>query len=216
MEIIIINGSPRTEGNTVRMCRAFAEGVKSSGKDISCEIINLYELNFKGCRSCFACKRKGGVSYGKCAVKDAAAPVLERVKNAAAVVFASPVYLMDVTGEMRSFLERLIFPLATYEADYRTIAPKRMPVVTIYTMNVPREMAPVAAFDNVENFIGHVFSAPHRLCAYNTYQFRDYSQYAVEVFSEADKREYRDKVFPAELQTAFDLGRKIVAHGGLF
>lgn len=209
MEIMIINGSPRTDGNTARMCRAFARGVESSGEAVSSAIVNLYELDFKGCRSCFACKRKGGASYGKCAVKDAAAPVLERVKNAAAVVFASPVYLMDISGEMRSFLERLIFPLATYEAGYRTIAPKRMPVVTIYTMNVPREMAPVAAFDNVENFIGHVFSPPQRLCAYNTYQFRDYSRYAVEVFSEADKREYRDKVFPGELQAAFDLGRKI-------
>lgn len=209
MEIIIINGSPRVDGNTVRMCQAFAGGVKSSGKNISFEIVNLYELDFKGCKSCFACKRKGAESYGKCVLKDAVSPVLEKVKNAGAVVFASPVYLMDITGEMKSFLERLLFPLATYEAGYRTIAPKRMPVVTIYTMNVPREMAPVAAFDNVENFIGHVFSPPQRLCAYNTYQFRDYSRYVVEVFSEAAKREYREKFFPEDLQAAFDLGHKI-------
>lgn len=209
MEIMIINGSPRTDGNTARMCQAFVQGAESSGKDISFEIVNLYELDFKGCRSCFACKRKGAESYGRCVVKDAVSPILEKVKNADAVVFASPVYLMDITGEMRSFLERLIFPLATYEAGYRTIAPKRMPVVTIYTMNVPREMAPVAAFDNVENFIGHVFSVPQRLCAYNTYQFKDYSKYVVEVFSEVDKRGYRDQVFPKELQAACDLGRKI-------
>lgn len=209
MEIMIINGSPRTDGNTVWMCQAFAGGLKASGKDISFEIVHLYELDFKGCRSCFACKRKGAQTYGKCALKDDISPVLEKVKNADAIVFASPVYLMDITGEMRCFLERLIFPLATYEAGYRTIAPKRMPVVTIYTMNVPREMAPVAAFDTVENFIGHVFSTPQRLCAYNTYQFKDYSQYVVEVFSEADKREYRKKVFPEDLQAAFELGCRI-------
>lgn len=209
MEIIIINGSPRTDGNTAQMCQAFARGVESSGKGISSEIVHLYELDFKGCRSCFACKRKGAESYGRCIVKDAAAPVLERVKNAAAVVLASPVYLMDITGEMRSFLERLIFPLATYESGYRAIAPKRMPVVTIYTMNVLREMAPVGAFDNVENFLGHVFSPPQRLCAYNTYQFRDYSKYVVEVFSEQDKREHREKIFPEELQAAFELGYRI-------
>lgn len=209
MEIIIINGSPRRDGNTARMCSAFAEGVKSSGKTVSSETVHLYELEFKGCRSCFACKLKGGKSYGKCAVKDALSPVLERVKNAAAVVFASPVYFMDITGEMRSFFERLLFPLATYEAGYRTVAPKRMPVVTIYTMNVVRELAPLAMMDTVDGFVGHVFSSPQRLCAYNTYQFDDYSKYAVEVFSEADKRKYRDEAFPQELRAAEDMGREI-------
>lgn len=209
MEIIIINGSPRHDGNTVRMCRAFAEGAAASGENISAGIIHLYDLEFKGCRSCFACKRKGGKSYGMCAVKDALSPVLEKVKKADALVLASPVYFMDVTGAMRSFLERLLFPFATYEAGYKTIAPRRMPVVTIYTMNVPQEMAPLAMMDGVDSFVGHVFSPPRRLCAYNTYQFDDYSKYAVEVFSEADKREYRDKVFPQELRAAAEMGREI-------
>lgn len=209
MEIIIINGSPRHDGNTVRMCRAFAKGAESSGKNISVGMLHLYDLEFKGCRSCFACKLKGGRSYGTCVVKDALSPVLERVKKADVLVLASPVYFMDVTGMMRSFLERLIFPLATYEAGYRTIAPRRMPVATIYTMNVPQEAAPLAMMDSVDRFIGHVFSSPWRLCAYNTYQFNDYSKYAVEVFSEADKREYRERVFPQELQAAEDLGWEI-------
>ena len=209
MEIIIINGSPRHDGNTVRMCRAFAEGAESSGKNISTRMIHLCDLEFKGCRSCFACKLKGGKSYGTCAVKDALSPVLERVKKADALVLASPVYFMDVTGTMRSFLERLLFPRATYEAGYRTIAPPRMPVVMIYTMNVPREMAPLAMMDDLERFVGHVFSPPRRLCAYNTYQFRDYSKYIVEVFSEADKRRYRDDIFPQELRAAEEMGREI-------
>ncbi|MCX4291581.1 MAG: flavodoxin family protein [Odoribacter sp.] len=209
MEIIIINGSPRHDGNTVRMCRAFAEGAESSGKNISTRMIHLCDLEFKGCRSCFACKLKGGKSYGTCAVKDALSPVLERVKKADALVLASPVYFMDVTGTMRSFLERLLFPLATYEAGYRTIALRRMPVVMIYTMNVPREMAPLAMMDDLERFVGHVFSPPRRLCAYNTYQFNDYSKYIVEVFSEADKRRYRDNIFPQELRAAEEMGREI-------
>lgn len=209
MEIIIINGSPRHDGNTVRMCRAFEKGAEASGKNISTGIIHLCDLEFKGCRSCFACKLKGGKSYGTCAVADALSPVLERVKKADVLVLASPVYFMDVTGAMRSFLERLLFPLATYEAGYRTIAPRRMPVVTVYTMNVPKEMAPLVMMDDLERFIGHVFSPPRRLCAYNTYQFNDYSRYAVEVFSEEEKRKYRDDIFPQELEAAAHMGREI-------
>lgn len=136
-------------------------------------------------------------------------PRFREGEKADALVLASPVYFMDVTGTMRSFLERLLFPLATYEAGYRTIAPRRMPVVMIYTMNVPREMAPLAMMDDLERFVGHVFSPPRRLCAYNTYQFNDYSKYIVEVFSEADKRRYRDDIFPQELRAAEEMGREI-------
>jgi hypothetical protein len=52
------------------------EGAKSVGAEA--ELIHLYDLDFKGCISCFACKTLGGKSYGRCAVKDGLAPVLER------------------------------------------------------------------------------------------------------------------------------------------
>ena len=53
---IILNGSPRKNWNTYKMCESFANGVRESGNEA--EIINLYDIDFKGCRSCFACKLK--------------------------------------------------------------------------------------------------------------------------------------------------------------
>ena len=78
------------------------KGAASAGAET--ELINLYDLDYKGCRSCFECKRLGGSSYGKCAVRDGLSPVLESFAHADAAVFGSPLYFWNVTGELRSFL----------------------------------------------------------------------------------------------------------------
>lgn len=172
MNAIIINGSPRKSGNTARMCRALADGIEALNKDAAPEIIHLYDYDFKGCRSCFACKRKGAATYGKCAVRDAVSPILKKALKADILVLASPIYLMDVSGVYKSFLERLLFPVASYEAGYRSLATNKMQVATIYTMNVPKEMCPDRVLANTEHFIGHVFREPRRVCAYNTLSVR--------------------------------------------
>ena len=74
------------------------------------ELVHLYDLTFKGCTSCFACKLKGGRSYGKCAMVDGLTPVLDMLATTDALFLGSPIYFGTVTGEMRSFMERLLFP----------------------------------------------------------------------------------------------------------
>jgi len=66
------------------------------------EIINVYDLNYTGCKSCFACKRLEGKSYGKCAVKDDIHEVLEKVSQADGLIFGSPVYFGTITGQLQS------------------------------------------------------------------------------------------------------------------
>ena len=80
------------------------DGVKESvkGKEIETEIINLYDLNYTGCISCFACKRLEGKSYGKCAVKDDIQEVLEKVSQADGIIFGSPIYHGNITGQLQS------------------------------------------------------------------------------------------------------------------
>ena len=57
MKVLAINGSPRKTWNTATMLNKALEGAASEGAET--EIIHLYELNFRGCTSCFACKLKG-------------------------------------------------------------------------------------------------------------------------------------------------------------
>ena len=112
MRVMAFNGSPRKEWNTATLLKKALEGASSQGAET--DLIHLYDLNYKGCISCFACKTKGGESYGRCAVKDDLTPIFKKVEEAGAIILGSPVYFGSVSGEMRSFMERLMFPYLIY------------------------------------------------------------------------------------------------------
>ena len=96
MKVIAINGSPRKKWNTATLLEKALEGAASEGAET--ELIHLYDFNFKGCISCFACKLKDGKSYGKCAMNDELTHVLAKLKEADAVILGSPIYLGNSTG----------------------------------------------------------------------------------------------------------------------
>jgi multimeric flavodoxin WrbA len=77
MKLLAINGSPRKKWNTAMLLENALEGAASKGAET--ELVHLYDLTYTGCTSCFACKLKGGKSYGKCAVNDGLTPVLEKI-----------------------------------------------------------------------------------------------------------------------------------------
>ena len=162
MKIIAINGSPRKKGNTATVLDHFLEGARSAGADT--ELVHLYGLHASGCRSCFACKRLGGASYGHCALKDDLAPVLAALEQADGLVLGSPVYFGNVTGAMRSFQERLCFPYVVYDRQGSTIAPHRLATACIYTMNVDaatmRQYGYPATLAVMEGYLGRIFSEP--------------------------------------------------------
>lgn len=206
-KIYIINGSPRKNRNTSKMCKSFAQGAESKG--VITEIINLYDINFKGCRSCFACKLKGGKNFGKCSYPDELTPILDKVSQADGLVFATPIYFFDVTGMMRCFLERLAFPFSEYKAGYPSIAPKKLSTAIIYTMNVTEDISNQMYSNMMKMFewvIEAVFTKPIRICAYDTYQFDDYPKYVVECFDASHKKKQFEEQFPKYLQNAFNQG----------
>ena len=90
MKAIAINGSPRKGWNTATLLRKALAGAKKNGAKT--ELVHLYDLDYKGCISCFACKKIGGKSYGRCAVKDELTPVLQRAAEADVLILGSPLY----------------------------------------------------------------------------------------------------------------------------
>jgi multimeric flavodoxin WrbA len=210
MKIIGFNGSPRTNWNTATLLKKGLEGAASQGADT--ELIHLYDLDFRGCLSCFACKTKGGKSYGKCAEKDDLSPILEEVKKADGVLLGSPIYFGAVTGEMRSFMERLLFPYLAYSNPPRTLFPRKIPTGFIYTMNIPEE--------RLESFGGQhialnsmvlkmIFGASETLLCCDTYQFEDYSRIVSDLFDPEKKAKRRVEVFPADCEKAFQMGIRL-------
>lgn len=207
----MINSSPRKDFNTARLCERFTEGVRAVNENVRINWINLYELKFTGCQSCFACKKKGSTFYGKCAVRDDLKDVLQQIEDCDGLVIGTPIYLASVPGYLKCMLERLLFAKTTYESGYRSLFGRKLPVQMIYSMNATPEQAEEGGFlTNIavtEDFIAHVLGTPQHLIAYNTYQFKDYSLYDVEVFSETEKAAYRHYQFPKDLQAAYEAGK---------
>ena len=178
MKIMAFNGSPRKKWNTAMMLEKALEGAASQGAETS--LIHLYDLNFKGCISCFECKTKDGKSYGKCAVKDDMTSIYAMVREADAIILGAPIYFGDVTGEMRSFMERLLFPCLLYAFPPQTLFPKKISTGLIYTMNAPEEFAQERNYDHIfrtnEEIMQVIFGNAESLISYDTYQFEDYSR----------------------------------------
>ena len=206
-KIIIIDGGPRKNFNTASMLQKFAEGAMSVSDKIEVKTVRLYGLDYKGCMSCMACKVKGKPS-NVCKFKDALTPVLEEIAEADGLVLGSPIYFGDVTGQMRTFLERLAFPWLSYN-DYSLTAPKRMPVVLMETMNGLPERNNSQGYGSMEYCIQTALGEPEHLVAYNTYQVKNYERFELASFSEEAKRQWRDEHWEQDLQKAFDAGKQM-------
>jgi multimeric flavodoxin WrbA len=207
--VIAINGSPRKKWNTAMLLEKALEGAKSKGANI--ELVHLYDLQFTGCTSCFACKLKGGKSYGRCAVQDELTPVLERIHNADAIILGSPIYFGTVTGEMRCFMERLLFPYLEYTSPPSTLFERRIQTAFIYTMNVSEKQMNDFYSLHIganENILARTFGHAESLCSFETLQFEDYSKIVFTYTDPEARKERRRRVFPKDLEKAFELGTR--------
>lgn len=211
MKVIAINGSPRKTWNTAQLLQKALEGAASRGAET--ELINLYDYNYKGCTSCFACKLKGGQSYGRCAVNDDLKSILDKVEKADALILGSPIYFGMTTGEMRSFLERLLFQYLVYDANYTVLFQRKIRTGFIYTMNVNQDILEKTGyaqlFKGMEMTLQRFFGSAESLVVTDTYQFDDYAKYETSAFNAAAKLERRKEVFPKDCQKAFAMGARL-------
>jgi multimeric flavodoxin WrbA len=211
MKVIGFNGSPRKKWNTATLLKEALKGAASRGAQT--ELIHLYDLDFKGCKSCFACKTKGGESYGRCAVQDGLTPILKKVEGVDALILGSPIYFGTVSGEMKSFMERLMFPYLTYTNPPQSLFPMKIQTGFIYTMNVTEEQAAgeynfAQHLDWNERLLNLIFGATESLLSFDTYQFQDYSKVVADRFDPERKAKRRKEVFPKDCEKAFDMGSR--------
>jgi multimeric flavodoxin WrbA len=212
MKIIAINGSPRKKWNTATLLEKALEGAASQGAVT--ELIHLYDLDCKGCTSCFSCKLKGGKSYGKCAMNDGLTPVLEKLATADAFILGSPIYFGTVTGEMRSFMERLLFQYLAYTSPPSTLFTKKIPTAFIYAMNISEKMMAEyqysVHFGSNENYLTRMFGQQaETLCCFETLQFDDYDKVVFNYFDPEERKKRRLEVFPEDCCKAYELGARL-------
>jgi multimeric flavodoxin WrbA len=163
--------------------------------------------------SCFSCKLKNGKSYGRCALKDDLTPFLNKIENYDALILGSPAYLGVITGEMKSFLERLTFPFLVYDKNYTSLFKKKIATGFIYTFGADENRIKEIGYDHypqmTEGFFKMIFGPSTSLFVSDTYQFDDYSKYESSRFDPVAKAKRREEVFPKDCKKAFEMGAKL-------
>lgn len=204
MKVLAINGSPRKNGNVMALLSAALEGAKDAGADT--EVVNLYELTFKGCVSCFAC-RKLSEPAPCCAQQDELTPVLQKAYEADVLLIGSPIYFAGLSSSLRAFLERLLYKYPHKEGEFTY-----KPTGCFYSMNATAEQAEQLGYRSIlwsmEDFLIRNFRKVEVVAANDTYQFQDYSMYKVPVDLERKTRQ-RDAQFSKDLDSARALGKRL-------
>lgn len=210
MRVIAINGSPRKSWNTATLLQKALEGAASRGAET--KLVHLYDLDFKGCRSCFACKMKGGKSYGRCAVEDGITQTLREIEEVDVLILGSPIYFGTVSGEMKSFMERLMYPYITYASPPGSLYPNKIETGLICTLGLTEDMARergcLQYIVGTESRLRTVFGNCESLCSFDSYQFEDYSKVVAPCFDPEKKARRRMEVFPQDCLKAFEMGAR--------
>ena len=217
MKALFLNGSPRKNWNTFKLLEQAMKGAQDAGAET--ELIYLFSYEFTGCKSCFACKLKNAKTNGLCAVHDKLRPILEKAFEADVIVIGSPVYFSYPTGQVRSFIERLLFPIMTYMIDengeHKTLPHKPVKTAMIYTMNCPKDWMEKFNYPTIlgetANNLKAVFGHCEWLYSCDTYQFSDYNRYDCNMFTEEHKSKQREEQFPIDLQNAYNLGKRLAS-----
>ena len=105
MKILILNGSPRINGNTVAMIGAFAKGAKENGHQV--DIIDVCRKKIAGCLACEYCRQKDSDHERKCIQQDDMQEVYPLLDTAEMIVLASPVYHHGFSGQLQCAINRI-------------------------------------------------------------------------------------------------------------
>ena len=99
MKILVINGSPRTNGLTASILHSMESELVQLGNDV--EYVDLVGLDMKHCMGCCSCYKTG-----RCVMNDDAEILSEKIRQADGLVIGSPTYASNVSGLMKDFIDR--------------------------------------------------------------------------------------------------------------
>ena len=115
MKILVLNGSPTRDGNTVALVNAFKEGAESKGNEVT--VLNVAHKKVNGCLSCNYCH---GAGNGKCVQQDDMQEIYPHLQEAEMIVFASPIYYFTMSAQLEAVVQRFYAinhpPKAKYSA----------------------------------------------------------------------------------------------------
>ena len=102
MKIIVLNGSPRPNGNTAAMIRAYKAGAERAGHEVA--VFDVCRMNIKGCLACEYCHTK---NLRNCIQKDDMHKIYPVLDEADMIVLASPIYYHGFSGQLQCAINRI-------------------------------------------------------------------------------------------------------------
>lgn len=111
--VLILSTSLRKGGNSDTLAQAFADGAKNAGHSV--EYISLAGKTIQFCRGCLACQKTQ-----ECVIHDDASAIVDKMLHADIIVFATPIYYYEMSGQMKTLLDRAN-PLFTMDYQFRDI-----------------------------------------------------------------------------------------------
>ncbi|MBN1892018.1 MAG: flavodoxin family protein [Clostridiales bacterium] len=106
MKVLLINGSPRRNSTTYKVVRMVVEKLRERDPGIEFEDVHLCEANLKMCRGCYQCFSQG---EDRCPLQDDRALLERKLAESDAVIFSSPVYVANVSGLFKNFIDRFAY-----------------------------------------------------------------------------------------------------------
>lgn len=125
--VIGFNGSPRPLGNTGRLVKAVLSGAEEAGA--KARYVHLAALKFSDCTACMNCRQ-----HPACVQPDDMSKIVQDIFHADAIVLGSPVYMWQVTGLAKLFMDRLYPVLGP---DYTTRLTRKPKLVLAFTQGHP-------------------------------------------------------------------------------
>ncbi|NLP29939.1 MAG: flavodoxin family protein [Clostridiales bacterium] len=113
MKLCILMGSPRKDGNTIKLVKTFIEEIKVNKGE--CDLIWLYDKHIKPCIGCRNCQ-KDWTNFG-CRFKDDMGEIFNKVFECDVIILATPIYSWYCTPPMKSALDRLVYGMNKYYGE---------------------------------------------------------------------------------------------------
>ncbi len=127
MKIIGILGSARENGSTNYLIKEMMKEPAAKGAEM--KIYNLAKMNIGSCFGCEACRKTGS-----CVRKDDMHTLYDELKTADAVIFGTPIYMGEMTGQLKTFIDRCF---ALKDADRNSLIPAGKKMAVIITQGAP-------------------------------------------------------------------------------
>ena len=144
MRILVLNGSPRSGGNTKKMVAAFAEGAAAAGHHV--DVVDVCKKKIGGCLACEYCHTKG---RGECIQKDDMQEVYALLREAEMLVIASPIYYHGISGQLKCAIDRF------YSAAYPK-KPSKLKKVAMILSSGDSDMYDGALFSFKGDFLDYL------------------------------------------------------------